>query len=40
MEKIAGWLYDVVTDFEGSRDRVSAEVQALCDSFPIYSDCY
>ncbi len=40
MEKIAGWLHDVVTDFEGSRERVSAEVQALCERFPIYSDCY
>ena len=40
MEKIAGWIYDVVTDFEGSKERVSAEVQALCESFPIYSDCY
>ncbi len=40
MEKIAGWIYDVVTDFEGSKERVSAEVQALCESFPIYEDCY
>ena len=40
MEKSAGWIYDVVTDFEGSKERVSAEVQALCESFPIYSDCY
>ena len=40
MEKIAGWIYDVVTDFEGSKERVSAEVQALCERFPIYADCY
>ena len=40
MEKIAGWIYDIVTDFEGNKERVSGEVQALCESFPIYSDCY
>ena len=38
MEKIAGWIYDVVTDFEGSRERVTAEVIALCEEFPIYKD--
>ena len=36
MEKIAGWIYDVVTDFEGTRERVTAEVIALCEQFPIY----
>ena len=36
MEKIAGWIYDVVTDFEGTRERVTAEVIALCEKFPIY----
>lgn len=40
MEKIAGWLYDIVTDFEGNKERVTEEVLALCDKFPIYSDCY
>ncbi len=40
MEKIAGWLYDIVTDFEASKDRVSAEVQGLCEKFPIYGNCY
>ncbi len=40
MEKIAGWIYDVVTDFEGTKDRVSEEVQELCARFPIYEDCY
>ena len=40
MEKIAGWLYDIVTDFEGNKDRVTAEVLALCEKFPIYNDCY
>ncbi len=40
MEKIAGWLYDIVTDFEANKDRVTAEVLALCEKFPIYNDCY
>ena len=38
MEKIAGWIHDVVTDFEGTRERVTAEVIALCEKFPIYKD--
>ena len=36
MKLIAGWINDVITDFEGTRERVSAEVQALCAKFPIY----
>ena len=36
MKLIAGWINDVITDFEGTKDRVSAEVQALCAKFPIY----
>ncbi len=36
MDKIAGWIYDTVYDFENSRERVSREVQALCEQFPIY----
>ena len=40
MELIAGWLHDIVTDFEGNKDRVTAEVLALCEKFPIYEDCY
>lgn len=40
MEKIAGWLYDVVTDFEGRKAAITDEVLALCEKFPIYSDCY
>lgn len=36
MEKIAGWIYDTTVDFENSRERVSHEVQALCEQFPIY----
>ena len=40
MVKIAGWIHDVVTDFEGQKERVSKEVQELCKKFPIYGDCY
>ena len=37
MKLIAGWIKAVVVDFEGSRERVSAEVTALCEKFPIYN---
>ena len=37
MKMIAAWIKAVVVDFEGSRDRVSAEVTALCEKFPIYN---
>ena len=36
MLKIAGWIKDVATDFEANRERVTAEVMALCEKFPIY----
>ncbi len=36
MKKIAGWIYDTVTDFENSKDRISKEVQELCAKYPIY----
>ena len=36
MEQIAGFIHDVMADFEGSHERVSAAVQALCARFPIY----
>ncbi len=36
MKRIAGWIKDIITDFEGNKERVSAEVQALCAQFPIY----
>ncbi|MBE6713131.1 MAG: serine hydroxymethyltransferase [Ruminococcaceae bacterium] len=38
MEKIALWIRDIATDFEGNRERVSAEVVALCEKYPIYED--
>ncbi len=37
MEMIAGWIKDVVTDFDASKEKISAEVQELCEKFPIYS---
>ena len=36
MELIAGWIADVINDFENCKDRVTAEVIALCKKFPIY----
>ena len=38
MELIAGWIADVVNDFENSKERITAEVIALCEKFPIYED--
>ncbi|MBE6554963.1 MAG: serine hydroxymethyltransferase [Ruminococcaceae bacterium] len=37
MIKIAEWMRDVAADFEGNRERVTAEVTALCEKFPIYN---
>ena len=36
MVKIAGWIADIIKDYEGNRDRIAAEVAALCEAFPIY----
>ena len=36
MKQIARFIYDVAVDFEGNRERVTAEVLALCKRFPIY----
>ena len=36
MKLIAGWISDVIKDFEGCKDRVTKEVIALCDKHPIY----
>ena len=38
MKLIAKWLKDVATDFEGNRERVMAEVMALCEKYPLYND--
>ena len=36
MLKIAGWIKDIATDFEGNKERVTAEVMSLCEKYPIY----
>ncbi len=36
MKLIADWITDVINDFEGNRERITREVQALCAEFPIY----
>ncbi len=36
MLKIADFIYDVTFNFEESKDRVTKEVIALCEKFPIY----
>ena len=37
MDQIAGFIESVVRDFEGTRERVTEEVVALCQKFPIYN---
>ncbi len=36
MELIAGWIKDVIADFEGNKDRIRAEVMDLCKKYPLY----
>ena len=36
MKKIAVWMREIATDFEGAKERITAEVIALCEKFPIY----
>ena len=36
MRMIAKWLKDVAVDFEANKDRVTAEVLALCEKYPLY----
>lgn len=38
MEQIASFIADVAFDYENSRERVSREVMALCEKFPIYGN--
>ncbi len=38
MEKIAGFIADIIFDYENSKERVTNEVIALCEKFPIYAD--
>lgn len=37
MKKIASWIKDTAFDFEASKARVTEEVIALCEQFPIYN---
>ena len=36
MKLIAHWIKDVIADFEGNKERITAEVEALCKKYPIY----
>ncbi len=36
MKLIAGWIADIIHDFDSSKERVSKAVQELCAEFPIY----
>ena len=36
MKKIALWMKEVASDFEGNRERITQEVIALCEQHPIY----
>ena len=36
MKQIARFIYEIASDFEGKRESVAAEVDALCKRFPIY----
>ena len=36
MELIGGWIKDVITDFEGNKERITKEVLTLCEKFPLY----
>lgn len=38
MELIAGWISDIINDFDENKDRVLSEVQSLCEKFPLYSE--
>ena len=38
MDEIAGFISDIIDDYEGSAKRVSEEVAALCAKYPIYND--
>ena len=38
MKLIAGWISDIINDFDGNKDRVLSEVQSLCERFPLYSE--
>ena len=36
MKLIAGYIGDIINDYEGNKERISNEVEELCAKFPIY----
>ena len=36
MKLIAHWIKDVIADFDGNKERITKEVEALCEKYPIY----
>lgn len=36
MEMIADWMKQIATDFEANKERITKEVIALCEKYPIY----
>ncbi len=36
MEMIADWMMQIATDFEANKERITEEVIALCEKYPIY----
>ncbi len=38
MKMIAKWLKDIAVDFEANRERITKEVMALCEKYPLYND--
>ena len=38
MEKIAAFIADILGDYDKHKERVTAEVIALCEKFPIYAN--
>ena len=38
LEKIAGFIADILKDYDRNKARVTEEVIALCEKFPIYAD--
>ncbi len=38
MDMIAGFISDIIDDYDGKRERVAKDVADLCEKFPIYND--
>ena len=38
MDLIAGWINDVIRDYEGNKERVAREVLELTEKYPLYAD--